>query len=265
MNTTVLHVFNFKCLIFQIEHRQGIEPVFAFNICCIALNASLCSSLEHVLAFKMCSMKNICVQVLHTGSVQYYRTRSRCSISVALLVFKLCSIPEHMFLNTCKRSVPSDQLVFFLVKPFSTWCSNSVLSPLTLCCSIITEHVQGVQYLLRFWRSDGVLNLNTHFYSDVFDLFCIFRENTHEQQLIQAKILFQCPSRNILDFVYGGSHFSTGVIFLLVRHVKNRPLWHFFYTWDTFFYGQGSFLYDEKWPLGRFSTGVVIRRYTGPL
>ena len=127
----------------------------------------------------------------------------------------------------------------------------------------ITEHVQGVQYLLRFWRSDGVLNLNTHSYSVVFDLFCIFRENTHEQQLIQAKILYQCPSRNILDFVYGGSHFSTGVIFLRVRYVKNRPLWHFFYTWDTFFYGQGSFLYDEKWPLGRFSTGVVIRRYTG--
>ena len=106
-------------------------------------------------------------------------------------------------------------------------------------------------------------NLNTHFYSVVFDLFCIFRENAHEQQLIQAKILYQCPSRNILDFVYDGSHFSTGVIFLRVRHVKNRPLWHFFYTWDTFFYGQGSFLYDEKWPLGRFSTGVVIRRYTG--
>ena len=99
MNTTVLHVFNFKCLMFQIEHRQGVEPVFAFNICCIALNASLCSSLGHVLAFKVCSMKNICVQVLHTGSVQYYKTRSRCSISVALLVFKLCSIPEHMFLN----------------------------------------------------------------------------------------------------------------------------------------------------------------------
>ena len=126
----------------------------------------------------------------------------------------------------------------------------------------ITEHVQGVQYLLRFWRSDFVLNLNTHFYSVVFDLFCIFQENTHEQQLIQAKILYQCPSRNILDFVYGGSHFSTGAIFRRVRHVKNRPLWHFFYTWDTFFYGQGSFLYDEKWPLGRFSTGVVIRRYT---
>ena len=137
MNTTVLHVFNFKCLMFQIELRQGVEPVFAFNICCIALNASLCSSLEHVLAFKMCSMKNICVQVLPTGSVQYYRTRSRCSIYVALLVFKLCSIPGHMFLNTCKRSVSSDQLVFFLVKPFSTWCSNSVLSPLTLWCSIL--------------------------------------------------------------------------------------------------------------------------------
>ena len=81
--------------------------------------------------------EHMCSKVLHTGSVQYYRTRSRCSISVALLVFKLCSIPEHMFLNTCKRSVPSDQLVFFLVKPFSTWCSNSVLSPLTLWCSIL--------------------------------------------------------------------------------------------------------------------------------
>ena len=33
---------------FQIEHRQGVEPVFAFNVCCIALNASLCLSLEHV-------------------------------------------------------------------------------------------------------------------------------------------------------------------------------------------------------------------------
>ena len=67
----------------------------------------------------------------------HYRTRSRCSISVALLVFKLCSIPEQMFLNTCKRSVPSDQLVFFPEKPFSTWCSYSVLSPLTLWCSIL--------------------------------------------------------------------------------------------------------------------------------
>ena len=120
---------------------------------------------------------------------------------------------------------------------------------------------------MSIWRSLDfwVQNLSTHFYSVVFDLFCIFRENTHEQQLIQAKICYQCPSLNILEFVYGGSHFSTGVIFLHVRHVKNRPLWHFFYTCDTFFYDQGSFLYDEKWPLGRFSTGVVIRRYTGPI
>ena len=120
----MLHVFNFKCLMFQIEHRQGVERVFAFNICCIALNASLCSSLEHVLAFKMCSKKNICVQVLHTGSVQYYRTRPRRSISVALLVFKLCSIAEHMFLNTCKRSVPGVQTVFF---PINTKVFNIYL------------------------------------------------------------------------------------------------------------------------------------------
>ena len=98
----------------------------------------------------------------------------------------------------------------------------------------ITEHVQGVKYLLRFWRS----NLNTHFYSVVFDLFCIFRENTHEQQLIQAKILYQCPSRNILDFslwwesFFNGGHFSTCqtrkkstpvTFFLHMRNVFPRP------------------------------------------
>ena len=124
MNTTVLHVFNFKCLMFQIEHRQGVETRLCVQY--------LLHRFKRVFVFKMCSMKNICVQVMRTGSVQYNRTRLRCSISVALLVFKLCSIPEHMFLNTCKSSVPSVQFVFFLVKPFSTWCSNSFISPLTL-------------------------------------------------------------------------------------------------------------------------------------
>ena len=33
--------------------------------------------------------------------------------TVALLAFKLYSTPEHMFLNTCKRSVPGVQIVFF--------------------------------------------------------------------------------------------------------------------------------------------------------
>ena len=168
---------------FQIEHRQGVGPVFAFNICCIALNASLCSSLEHVLAFKMCSMKNICVQVLHTGSVQYYRTHSRCSISVALLVFKLCSIPEHMFLNTCKRSVPKWSISVLPGETVQYLVFKQCSFPLNTMVFNITEHVQGVQYLLRFWRSDGVLNLKTHFYSVVFDLFCIFWENTHEQHV----------------------------------------------------------------------------------
>ena len=256
MNTTVLHVFNFKCLMFQIEHRQGVEPVFAFNICCTALNASWCSSLEHVLAFKMCSMKNICVQVLHTGAFKVFNIC--CIVGVQIVFYTWTHVLEHMqtFSTLWSISVLPGETVQYLV---FKQCSF----PLNTMGFNITEHVQGVQYLLRFWRSEGVLNLNTDFYSVVFDLFCIFRENTHEQQLIQAKILYQCPSQNILDFVYGGSHFSTGVIFLRVRHVKNRPLWHFFYTWDTFFYGQGSFLYDEKWPLGRFSTGVVIRRYTG--
>ena len=31
INSTVLYVFNFKCLVFQIEHRQGVKRVFAFN------------------------------------------------------------------------------------------------------------------------------------------------------------------------------------------------------------------------------------------
>ena len=102
---------------------------------------------------------------------------------------------------------------------------NQILTQKILMLSNATNQPKStVEHLLRFWRSDGVLNLNTHFYSVVFDLFCIFRENTHEQQLIQAKILYQCPSRKNLDFVYGRSHFSTGVIFLRVRHVKNRPL-----------------------------------------
>ena len=150
---------------FRLNTAKGyVEPVFAFNICCIALNASLCSSLEHVLAFKMCSMKNICGQVLHTGSVQYYRTRSRCSISVALLVFKLCSIPEHMFLNTCKRSVPSDQLVFFLVKPFSTWCSNSVLSPLTLWCSILLSPGSYLGFSTAYSNNEMVLLISSWLY-----------------------------------------------------------------------------------------------------
>ena len=203
--------------------------------------------------FKRCTLEVFNITE-HVQGVQYLL---HCWCSNCVLYLNTCSWTH------CKRSVPSDQLVFFLVKPVQYLVFKQCSFPLNTMVFNITEHVQGVQYLLRFWRSDGVLNLNTHFYSVVFDLFCIFRENTHEQQLIQAKILYQCPSRNILDFVYGGSHFSTGVIFLRVRHVKNRPLWHFFYTWDTFFYGQGSFLYDEKWPLGRFSTGVVIRRYTG--
>ena len=181
-----------------------------------------------------------------------------CIFGVQIVFYTWTHVVEHMqtFSTLWSISVLPGETVQYLV---FKQCSF----PLNTMVFNITEHVQGVQYLLRFWRSDGVLNLNTHFYSVVFDLFCIFREKTHEQQLIQAKILYQCPSRKILDFVYCGSHFSTGVIFLRVKHVKNRPLWHFFYTWYTFFYGQGSFLYDEKWPLGRFSTGVVIRRYTG--
>ena len=84
------------------------------------------------------------------------------------------------------------------------------------------------------------LHLSNHACKFVLDLPCVFPDNTHVQQLIPAQILYQCPFRNILDFVYGGSQFSTGVIFLhvCVRHEENGPLWYFFYTWDTFSFGQ---------------------------
>ena len=54
--------------------------------------------------------------------------------------------------------------------------------------------------------------------------FVFFPENTHEQKLIPAKMLYQYPPRNILDFVYGVSQISAEVIFLRVRHVRKGPL-----------------------------------------
>ena len=62
---------------------------------------------------------------------------------------------------------------------------------------------------------------------------------------------------------HNGSRFSTGVIFLRDRHIGMDPC-DILSTHETRFYtAKGSFLYDKKWPLGRFSTEVVIRRYTG--
>ena len=107
----------------------------------------------------------------------------------------------------------------------------------------MTHNVPGKAiYVPILWFDSLYLNnlhLSKHAYKVLLDLFCIFPENIHEKQLIPAKLLYQWPSRNILDCVYGGSQFSTGVIFQRVRHVKNGPLWHFFYTCDTFLYGQG--------------------------
>ena len=66
-----------------------------------------------------------------------------------------------------------------------------------------------------------------------------------------------------------GVGFQRGHFFLRVKHVNNGPLWHFFYTWDTFFYGQKVISLRRKmtprsfYDGGRFTTGVVIRRYTG--
>ena len=105
----LLHRFK-RVFVFKLRTRPCVQNVFHEEHMCSSAAHWKCSILQNT--FKVF---NIC-----------------CIVGV-----KLCSIPEHMFLNTCKRSVPSDQLVFFLVKPFSTWCSNSVLSPLTLWCSIL--------------------------------------------------------------------------------------------------------------------------------
>ena len=82
----------------------------------------------------------------------------------------------------------------------------------------------------------------------------------HKQNAIQ------CLNKKIVNFrmLKGGSQFSTGVIFLRVRHVKNGPLWHFFYTWDTFFYGQGVISLRRKmtprsiFDGGRYSSLFVV-------
>ena len=97
-----------------------------------------------------------------------------------------CPILQNTFkaFNIC--CIFGVQIVFYTwtnvlehVQTFSTWCSNSVLPgenvqylvfkqcsfPLNTMVFNITEHVQGVQCLLQFWRSDGVLNLNINFYS----------------------------------------------------------------------------------------------------
>ena len=77
---------------------------------------------------------------------------------------------------------------------------------------------------------------------------------------IPATILYQCPSRNILDFVYivwwesvfKGGHFST---------CKTRKKWTpvtFFYTWNTFFYGQGVISLRRKITPSSIFDGVVF-------
>ena len=92
----------------------------------------------------------------------------------------------------------------------------------------ITEHVQGVHLLLRFWRSDGVLNLNTHFYSVVFDLFCIFGKIPTNNSSFKLKSFTNAP----LETFFNGGHFSTCqtrkkstpvTFFLHMRHVFLRP------------------------------------------
>ena len=88
---------------------------------------------------------------------------------------------------------------------------NCVLSRAVRLYRVITHNVPGKAICVPIlWFNS--LHLNNHYLSKhackvVLYLFCIFPENTHEEQLIPAKILYQCPSRNILDFVYDRSQF----------------------------------------------------------
>ena len=85
------------------------------------------------------------------------------------------------------------------------------------------------------------LHLSKHACKVVLE-FAFSREIPMNNSSFQLKSFTNAPLETflILFTLYGGSRFSTGVIFLRVRHVRNRPLWHFFYTWDTFFLRPGG-------------------------
>ena len=105
----LLHRFK-RVFVFKFRTRPCVQNVFHEEHMCSSAAHWKCSILQNT--FKVF---NIC-----------------CIVGVQIVFYTWTHV-----LNTCKRSVPSDQLVFLMVKPFSTWCSNSVLSPLTLWCSIL--------------------------------------------------------------------------------------------------------------------------------
>ena len=114
---------------------------------------------------------------------------------------------------------------------------NCVLSRTARLHTVITRYAPGKAICVPILWFDSLylnnLHLSKNAYKVVLDLFAFSRKKNHEQQLIPAKILYQCPSRNILDFVYGGIEFSTGVIFLrqfstVVIFLRVRHMRHVF-------------------------------------
>ena len=107
--------------------------------------------------------EHMCSSAAHWKCPILQNTFKAFNICCIFFVFKLCSIPEQMSLNTCKRSVTGVQTGFFLVKTFSTWCSNSVLSPLTLWCSILQNTFKAFNICCNFGVQMVFLTLTSIF------------------------------------------------------------------------------------------------------
>ena len=122
-------------------------------------------------------------------------------IPIYILIFFLPCYICHYIVILCKniRSIPnSRQSPPWLLEKI-IW--NCVLSRTARLYTVITHNVPGKAICVPILWFDSLylnnLHLSKHACKVVLDLFCIFPENTHEQQLIPAKILYQCPSRNI--------------------------------------------------------------------
>ena len=136
-------------------------------------------------------------------------------------------------------SIPNSRQSPPLLLEIIIW--NCVSSRTARLYTVITHNVPGKAICVPILCFDSLylnnLHLSKYACKVVLYLFCIFPENTHEQQLIPAKILYQCPSQNILDLlmmgsVFNGGHFSTCktrkkwtpvTFFLHIRHVFLRP------------------------------------------
>ena len=126
--------------------------------------------------------------------------------------------------------------------------------------TVITHNVPGKAICVPILWFDSLylnnLHLSKHACKVVLDLICIFPENTHEQQLIPAKILYQCPTQNILDFVYGGSQFSTGGHFSTCKtRTKWTPVTFFLHMKHVFLRLGGHFSTTKMTPRSIFDGG----------